>query len=43
MADKTITFTLPSGTRVTCSPELAARLGHKPQAPARKSATKTGK
>ena len=43
MADKTITFTLPSGTRVTCSPELAARLGYKPQAPARKSAAQTTK
>ena len=42
MADKTITFTLPTGARVTCSPELAERLGHKPQAPA-KRVTKTGK
>lgn len=33
MAAGTVTFNLPEGTEVTCSPELAAKLGHKPSAP----------
>lgn len=44
MAADTVTFTLPSGARVTCSPEQAKRLGYKPEpaakrAPAKKSAS----
>ena len=34
-----VTFTLPSGARVTCSREQAERLGHKPT-PASKPADK---
>lgn len=47
MSADTVTFTLPSGARVTCSPEQAKRLGYKPEpekkAPAKKASSKTEK
>lgn len=32
MAEETVTFTTPGGSQVTCSKELAERLGYKPPA-----------
>jgi len=37
MAASSVTFTLPSGTKVTCSADLAKKLGHTEPKP-RKSA-----
>lgn len=37
VAAKTVTFELPSGSKVTCSEELAEKLGHKPTPTAKKA------
>jgi hypothetical protein len=42
MAAQTVTFTLPGGTKVTCSQELAKKLGHaEPKPTARKAPAKS--
>lgn len=42
MTAKTVTVTLPAGTRVTCSEKLAESMGiaEKPKAPAKKATSK---
>lgn len=41
MAAQTVTFSLPGGTKVTCSPELAKKLGHsEPKPTGRKAPAK---
>ena len=40
MAGKSVTFALPSGTKVTCSAELAKKLGYSEPKP-RKAASKS--
>ena len=44
MADeKTVTVVLPSGSKVTCTEELASRIAPAEKAPAKKAAPKTSK
>lgn len=40
MAAEVVTFALPSGVKVSCSVDLAKRLGYKPKPPAPKKSSK---
>lgn len=43
MADKTVTFALPSGTKVTANVELAKRLGYSEPKPRKTAESKSDK